>query len=101
VRPFNGTKGDTGCARIGAVSVLMATPACVVAQDVFLQGVSSFQASIYTWLTPLAIIAVMVLGLFALAGRITWGTGLMVLAGIAIAFGAPQLVTWARGLAGV
>jgi type IV secretion system protein VirB2 len=51
--------------------------------------------------TPLAIIAVMVLGLAALIGRLSWGAAVLSILGICIIFGAPQLVEWGRALFGV
>jgi type IV secretion system protein VirB2 len=43
----------------------------------------------------------MVLGGMAMANRISWGWCLGAILGIAIAFGAPQIVTWVRGMFGV
>ena len=43
----------------------------------------------------------MVLGGMAMANRISWGWALGAIFGIAIAFGAPQIVTWVRGMFGV
>jgi type IV secretion system protein VirB2 len=45
----------------------------------FMTGATSLQTNILAWLTPIAVIFVMILG-------------------IAIAFGAPQIVTWVRGM---
>jgi type IV secretory pathway VirB2 component (pilin) len=68
------------------------------AQSPFLTGATSLQTEILTWLTPVAIILVMVLGAMAMANRISWGWCIAAILGIAIAFGAPQIVTWVRGL---
>ena len=67
----------------------------------FLTGVTSLQENVLEWLTPVAIILVMVLGAMAMANRISWGWCLGAIFGIAIAFGAPQIVTWVRGMFGV
>lgn len=67
----------------------------------FLTGATSLQANILAWLTPVAIILVMVLGAMAMANRISWGWCIAAILGIAISFGAPQIVTWVRGLFGV
>jgi len=48
-----------------------------------------------------AIILVMVLGGMAMANRISWGWCIGAIFGIAIAFGAPQIVAWVRGMFGV
>jgi type IV secretory pathway VirB2 component (pilin) len=77
-------------------------PAWVYAQaSPFLTGVTSLQENILGWLTPIAIILVMVLGGMAMANRISWGWCIGAIFGIAIAFGAPQIVAWVRGMFGV
>jgi type IV secretory pathway VirB2 component (pilin) len=67
----------------------------------FLTGVTSLQDNILQWLTPIAIILVMVLGGMAMANRISWGWCIGAIFGIAMAFGAPQIVAWVRGMFGV
>lgn len=80
---------------------LALTPPLALAQESpFLTGATALQENIYTWLTPVAIILVMVLGGMAMAGRLAWGWVIGVILGIAIAFGAPQIVAWVRGMFG-
>jgi len=67
----------------------------------FMTGATSLQTNILAWLTPVAIILVMVLGGMAMANRMSWGWCIGAILGIAIAFGAPQIVTWVRGMFGV
>jgi type IV secretion system protein VirB2 len=67
----------------------------------FLTGATALETNILAWLTPIAIILVMVLGSMAMANRISWGWCLGAILGIAIAFGAPQIVSWVRGMFGV
>jgi type IV secretion system protein VirB2 len=67
----------------------------------FMTGASSLQTNILAWLTPVAIILIMVLGGLAMANRMSWGWCLGAILGIAIGFGAPQIVTWVRGMFGV
>ena len=67
----------------------------------FMTGATALQTNIVAWLTPIAIILVMVLGAMAMAGRMSWGWCLGAILGIAIAFGAPQIVSWVRGMFGV
>jgi type IV secretion system protein VirB2 len=43
----------------------------------------------------------MALGAMAMANRLSWGWCIGTIFGIAIAFGAPQIVTWVRGMFGV
>lgn len=86
-----------------AVGILIcAFPAALFAQaSPFLTGVTSLQENILEWLTPVAIILVMILGGMAMANRISWGWCIGAIFGIAIAFGAPQIVAWVRGMFGV
>jgi type IV secretion system protein VirB2 len=67
----------------------------------FLTGATSLQENLLAWLTPIAIILVMVLGGMAMANRVSWGWCIGAILGIAIGFGAPQIVTWVRGMFGV
>jgi len=64
----------------------------------FMTGATALQSNILAWLTPIAIILIMVLGGAAMANRISWGWCIGAILGIAIAFGAPQIVTWVRGM---
>jgi type IV secretory pathway VirB2 component (pilin) len=67
----------------------------------FLTGANSLQANILAWATPIAVILVMVLGIMAMANRISWGWPIAAIIGIAVVFGAPQIVTWVQGMFGV
>ena len=97
------------CERARAASRLLlramvwgSVPGIVLAQSSpFMTGMTSLQANILSWLTPVAIILVMVLGGMAMASRMSWGWCIGAIFGIAIAFGAPQIVTWIRGMFGV
>ena len=85
---------------IGIAAFAISTP--VLAQtSPFLTGATALESNILAWLTPIAIILVMVLGAMAMANRISWGWAIGAILGIAIAFGAPQIVTWVRGMFGV
>ena len=64
-------------------------------------GLVVLQRFALAWLTPIAIILVMVLGAMAMANRMSWGWCIGAIIGIAIAFGAPQIVAWVRGMFGV
>jgi type IV secretion system protein VirB2 len=88
------------CAR--AVVLGLAVPGVVFAQSSpFMTGASALQSNILAWLTPIAIILVMVLGAMAMAARMSWGWCISAILGIAMAFGAPQIVNWVRGMFGV
>jgi type IV secretion system protein VirB2 len=74
---------------------------CLAQASPFMTGASALQTNIVAWLTPIAIILIMVLGGMAMANRMSWGWCVGAILGIAIAFGAPQIVTWVRGMFGV
>jgi type IV secretion system protein VirB2 len=98
------TRADSsGAARMAvALGVLFCVPALAFAQaSPFMTGATALQTNILAWLTPIAIILVMVLGGMAMANRISWGWCMAAILGIAISFGAPQIVTWVRGMFGV
>ena len=80
----------------------LALPALASAQaSPFMTGATALQTNILAWLTPVAVILVMALGAMAMANRMSWGWCLGAILGIAIAFGAPQIVSWVRGMFGV
>jgi type IV secretion system protein VirB2 len=84
------------------VVLVTATPDLAMAQaSPFMTGATSLQTNLLAWLTPVAIILVMVLGGMAMANRMSWGWCIGAILGIAIGFGAPQIVTWVRGMFGV
>ena len=85
-----------------ALAILLALPQSALAQaSPFLTGATALESNILAWLTPIAVILVMVLGAMAMANRISWGWCIAAILGIAIAFGAPQIVSWVRGMFGV
>ena len=80
----------------------MGVPDLAMAQaSPFMTGATALQTNLLAWLTPVAIILVMVLGGMAMANRLSWGWCIGAILGIAIGFGAPQIVTWVRGMFGV
>lgn len=89
--------------RGSCVVLLAVAPALAFAQSTspFMTGATALQTNILAWLTPIAIILVMGLGAMAMANRMSWGWCIGAILGIAIAFGAPQIVTWVRGMFGV
>jgi type IV secretion system protein VirB2 len=83
-------------------ALLFTIPAASRAQESpFLTGATALQTNILAWMTPVAVILVMILGAMAMANRMSWGWCLCAILGIAIVFGAPQIVTWVRSLFGV
>ncbi len=83
------------------LALLLPEMALAQAASPFLTGANALQTNILAWLTPLAIILIMVLGGMAMANRMSWGWCMGAIIGIAISFGAPQIVTWVRGMFGV
>ena len=83
------------------LGVLSAPDLALAQTSPFMTGATALQTNILSWLTPVAIILVMVLGAMAMANRISWGWCIAAILGIAISFGAPQIVTWVRGMFGV
>jgi len=84
------------------ILLVAATPDLAIAQaSPFLTGATSLQSNILAWATPIAVILVMALGIMAMANRISWGWPMAAMVGIAVVFGAPQMVTWIRGMFGV
>jgi type IV secretion system protein VirB2 len=82
--------------------LFVAVPGLALAQaSPFMTGATALQTNILGWLTPVAVILVMVLGGMAMANRMSWGWCIGAILGIAIGFGAPQIVTWVRGMFGV
>ncbi|MGH8140389.1 MAG: TrbC/VirB2 family protein [Steroidobacteraceae bacterium] len=95
-------RNTTRSSRVTPLLLLLAAPGLAAAQaSPFMTGVTSLQTNILAWLTPIAVILVMALGAMAMANRISWGWCIGAIFGIAIAFGAPQIVTWVRGMFGV
>ena len=81
---------------------MLCTPGAVFGQaSPFLTGATALQTNILAWLTPVAVILVMVLGGMAMANRMSWGWCIGAILGICIGFGAPQIVAWVRGMFGV
>ncbi len=87
-------------AALGIVTLTL--PRLALAQaSPFLTGATALESNMLAWLTPVAVILVMALGAMAMANRISWGWCIGAILGIAIAFGAPQIVSWVRGMFGV
>ncbi len=84
----------------GLAAALAASEAFAQASP-FSTGATAFQGSFLAILTPVAVIAVMALGLAAWLNRISWGWAITGVVGIVLVFGAPQIVGWVRGMFGV
>lgn len=67
----------------------------------FETGATALQTNLLAIMTPIAIILVIALGIGAMVNRISWTWAVAAIAGIALSFGAPQIVNWIRGAFGV
>jgi len=72
-----------------------------VAGSPFATGASAMQGQLVSILTPLAAVAVMVSGVMAWFGRISWWWMVGVVLGTVLVFGGPQIVSWIRSMFGV
>ena len=97
----NGTLRSALICGVLALICLLPDLALAQAASPFMTGATSLQTNILAWLTPVAVILVMVLGAMAMANRISWGWCIAAILGIAISFGSTQIVTWVRGMFGV
>ncbi len=87
--------------QIGVIALAMLPELAGAQSSPFLTGATALQSNILAWLTPIAVILVMALGAMAMANRLSWGWCIGAIVGIAIAFGASQIVSWVRGMFGV
>lgn len=69
--------------------------------DPFSKGAAAAQSNILTILTPIAVVAVMAIGVAAWFNKVAWGWAVAGVAGIVLVFGAPQIVAWVRAMFGV
>lgn len=88
-------------ARLGLLAGCFHVTVVIAQASPFSTGATALQANFLTILTPVAVIAVMALGVAAWFNRISWNWAAGGALGILLVFGAPQIVTWVRGLAGV
>ena len=89
-----------GVLKLAAASVVPAV-AFAQATNPFQTGAESLVTNFTAIATPFAVIAIMVLAVVAMTGRISWAWPVGALVGIGVIFGAPTIVTWVRGLFGV
>lgn len=75
-----------------------AMPDLALAGSPFATGATAMQTNLLTILTPVAFIAVMAAGAMAWVGRISWWWVTGVILGTVMVFGAPQIVSWIRGM---
>ena len=77
-------------------------PTGVLAQaSPFSSGATAAQTNMLAILSPISAIAVMVSGVLGWFGKISWWWLVGVVIGTVLVFGAPQIITWIRAMAGV
>ena len=64
----------------------------------WLTGANSLVANAQAWAAPIAVLVIMGLAILAMSRSMSWGTALSVMVAIVLLFGAPQVVTWVRGM---
>ncbi|MDM0049753.1 TrbC/VirB2 family protein [Variovorax sp. J22R115] len=82
-------------------AVVALAPELAAAGSPFATGANATQSQLVAILTPLAAVAVMVSGVMAWFGRISWFWMVGVMLGTVLVFGGPQIVSWIRGMFGV
>ena len=87
--------------RSALISSLNALAIATAYADPFSKGAAAAQSNILTILTPIAVVAVMAIGVAAWFNKVAWGWAVAGVAGIVLVFGAPQIVAWVRGMFGV
>lgn len=85
-------------AAIAALLLCAAMPGMAQAGSPFATGATAMQTNLLAILTPVAFIAVMAAGAMAWVGRISWWWVTGVILGTVMVFGAPQIVSWIRGM---
>ena len=101
MKPSGNTPQSTVAIAVFVIASLLLPELALAQASPFMTGANSLQTNILAWATPIAVILVMVLGFMAMTNRISWGWPIGAIIGIAVIFGAPQIVTWVRGMFGV
>jgi len=86
---------------LGAVLACSLFPELATAAPPFANSGTNLKADLVQTLTPFAGIAVLVIGVMCLMGRVNWGWFVGGLVGVAMMFGSDQIVSWFRTLMGV
>jgi type IV secretion system protein VirB2 len=86
---------------LGAALAFGLFPELASAAPPFANSGTTLKADLVQTLTPFAGIAVLVIGVMCLMGRVNWGWFVGGLVGVAMMFGSDQIVSWFRTLMGV
>lgn len=88
-------------ARLLAVAGVLLPAGALAQGSPFATGATAGVTNLLAILTPVAAIAVMVSGVLGWFGKISWWWLVGVVIGTVLVFGAPQIVSWIRGMFGV
>ncbi|EAB4047392.1 transposase [Salmonella enterica] len=83
------------------LALLAFVPGLSFADSPFSNVTNNGSSDILNIVTPIVAIAVMVVGLACLFGRISWWWFVGVVIGVICVYGKDQIVSWIRGLAGI
>ncbi|MDP9082890.1 MAG: TrbC/VirB2 family protein [Pseudomonadota bacterium] len=86
---------------MGLCAAVLAVPDLALAASPFTTGATGLSTNLLAIFTPIAVIMVMALGIAAAVNKISWGWCVGAVIGIALIFGAQQIITWVRGMFGV
>lgn len=86
---------------ISACGACLVTGQALAQASPFSTGATAFQGSFLAILTPIAVVAVMAIGVAAWFNKISWSWFVGAGVGVVLVFGAPQIVTWVRTMFGV
>lgn len=86
---------------LGSVLACTLFPELAFAAPPFVNSGTQLKTDLIQTITPFAGIAVAVVGVLCLMGRVNWGWFVGGLVGVALMFGSDQIVTWFRTLMGV
>lgn len=86
---------------LGAVVACCLLPELAFAAPPFANSGTQLKSDLIQTLTPFAGIAVLVVGVLCLMGRVNWGWFIGGAVGVAMMFGSDQIVSWFRTLMGV
>ena len=95
------SRAQTVLAALVILLVVMVPEAALAQASPFSTGTTAFSTNLLSILTPVAVIAIMILGVLAWFDVVNWRWVVGAFFGIVLVFGAPQIVAWTRGLFGV
>jgi len=80
------------------LALSLALPDLALGQSPFEEGATNLVDELTAIAVPIAVLAVMALGIAAIVGLLSWSWPVFALLGIGIVFGASQIVDWIRGM---